>query len=66
VGTEVQPGEHLIIARDKSQFEDRYHFKPQVIYTTGKLSNKGETVALEKPEGGIVTVVYPLNFQPNK
>lgn len=49
-GTIINPGDFIVLAEDKSSFEDRYGFAPFDKYD-GQLSNGGETIWLTNSNG---------------
>lgn len=61
-GTILLSGDFIVIAEDKSSFEDRYGFAPFGKYD-GKLSNTGESIWINKPNGTILdAVTYSSSF----
>ena len=55
-GTIINPGEFIVLAEDKSSFEDRYGFQAFDKYD-GQLDNGGETLWLSKTNGVLLDVV---------
>lgn len=55
-GTMINPGEFIVLAEDKSSFEDRYGFQPFDKYD-GQLDNGGETLWLSKTNGVLLDAV---------
>ena len=55
-GTILQSGDYLVLADDKSSFQDRYGFAPFDKYD-GKLDNGSETLWLVNPDGILLDAV---------
>jgi hypothetical protein len=54
-GTRLGPGEHLVLAAATDSFAEDYPGVSVAAEFTGKLSDKGERLALETPSGEVVT-----------
>lgn len=50
-GSELKPREALVICRDPQSFQKAFSGVTPVATFTGKLSNKGETIRIEDPDG---------------
>jgi hypothetical protein len=66
-GTIIQPGDFLVLAEDKSSFNDRYGFQAFDKYD-GQLDNGGETLWLVNDSGVLLDAVtyddiFPWDFQ---
>jgi len=57
-GTTIEPDNFIVLASDRTEFENQYGFKPFDEYT-GTLSNKGERLVLSKNN---VEVIYDLRY----
>jgi len=67
--TILSPGDFIVLAEDKSSFQDRYGFQPFDKYD-GKLSNDGEAIWLSKSNGVLLDAVeyssaFPWDSQAN-
>ena len=61
-GTILNPGDFIVIAEDKSSFQDRYGFAPFDKYD-GQLSNSGETIWLNDSNGVLLdALTYDDSF----
>jgi hypothetical protein len=65
-GVIIQPGDFIVLAEDKSSFEDRYGFPPFDKYDK-QLDNGGETIWLVNKDGILLDAVtyddvFPWNF----
>ena len=60
--TIISPGDFIVLAEDKSSFEDRYNFPPFDKFD-GALSNEGETILLNDKNGILLdAVTYGVSF----
>ncbi len=61
-GTMINPGDFIVLAEDKSSFQDRYGFAPFDKYD-GQLDNGGETIWLSRTNGVLLdAVTYDDSF----
>lgn len=61
-GTMINPGDFIVLAEDKSSFQDRYGFAPFDKYD-GQLDNGGETIWLSRTDGVLLdAVTYDDSF----
>jgi hypothetical protein len=62
-GTMLAPGQHLVLIRDLKEFRRRYPEAEIIGQYTGKLSDKGETLSLYRPQGELwLEVTYDDNY----
>jgi hypothetical protein len=58
IGTEIEPGEFIVLASDRTVFENEYGFKPFDEFT-GALDNQGERITITRDS---TEVIYDLQY----
>lgn len=61
-GTMIDPGQHLVVARDAAGFRSLFGFDPDVSGMTLALGNSGDQVSLQNPSGAEIDFVAYENY----